>query len=238
MDASHLNYRYYVICSIILAFWITVQIDQAGAITVKASVLIVPILCKDHIDHFDHMFFATRNNERLRGTNQNDLMVGFENTIILGKNGDDCLVGGNGDNVIKGGHNNDVILGGTGTNIIFVGNGNNMIVGGPANDVIFFGEGNNIIDGGGGQNFCIGNIDNSIIVNCTIISEHGDGHNADDKHIKQEAEDSILGFISGNNLPNPVPLWMKKDLAWWESNSISNKDITSSLQYFFDNQHD
>ncbi len=244
LDAFHLNYRYYLICSIILAVFVTVQIDQATAATVKvkATVLIIPTLCKDHIDHFDHMFFATRNNERLKGTDQNDLMVGFENTLIFGKDGNDCLVGGHGDNAIIGGHDNDVILGSSGTDIIFVGNGNNVIVGGPTNDVIFFGKGNNIIDGGLGQNYCIGQINNSVIVNCTVVSQHE--HHNGDRHAKDEVGNIILDFISGNNSTssgdkklNNTPSWVKKDLSWWTNDSISNEDLTSLLQYFFANEH-
>ncbi|SMH71318.1 exported protein of unknown function [Candidatus Nitrosotalea okcheonensis] len=235
-----LNHRNYFICSIILLALIIVQIDQAAAVTVKSTVLIIPTLCKGHIDHLDHMFFATRNDEKLKGTDQNDLMVGFENTLIFGKGGDDCLVGGHGNNALMGGHDNNVILGGSGINIIFVGNGNNVIVGGPTNDVIFFGKGNNIIDGGTGQNYCIGKINHSIIVNCTVVSQH---EHHDEKPSKDDIKNIILNFISGNNLPNSdgkpnnIPSWIKKDLSWWENDSISNDDLTSLLHYFFDNQH-
>lgn len=236
MVSCGLNYKVFL-ASLIIIFLFTLQIGEASAVTIQASVLIVPTLCKQHIDHFDHLFFADRDYEILVGTDANDLMVGLDNTSIFGKDGDDCLVGGHGNNIITGGQGNDVILGGSGTNIILVGNGNNMIVGGPGNDIIFFGRGNNVIDGGAGKNYCIGSVNNSVIVNCSVISDdmHGNDKNGKDR---PGAKNILSDFILDQKFPGPhgknrqIPPWMNNDLSWWAGGKISGDDLASVVKYY------
>jgi len=181
-----LNQKFFLgICMVIIISLTMFQISVFGlpvtgkmaTVTGKVTIILpIPPLCKANISHIDHFFPGTKDNERLFGTNQNDLIIGFKNTSIQGKAGDDCLVGGDGKNRIHGGPGNDVIIGGSGPNIIFTGNGNNIIMGGTSNDTIFFGKGHNIIDGGSGKNYCIGNPSNSIIINCNVISHSYSKH--------------------------------------------------------------
>ena len=206
------------------------QINQVFAATAKGQVTIVGTtdICKDHISHFDHTITGTRDYQKLSGTNQNDLIIGFKNTWMDGKNGDDCLKGGNGENVIIGGNGNDVILGGTGSNVIFTGNGNNIVKGGAANDIIFFGNGHNTIDGGHGKNYCIGNPKNSIVVNCILVSH-------DNKLVIHDARIILSDKLtSDENDHHITPSWTKKTLDWWEHDEISDNDLISGLRYLLD----
>ena len=200
---------------------------SASNANAKGQVIILPVtdICKTYISHFDHIITGTKDYQRLVGTNQNDLIIGFKNTWIDGENGDDCLKGGNGKNVIKGENGNDVILGGTGDNLIFTGKGNNIVKGGPANDIIFFGNGHNTIDGGPGKNYCVGNPKNSIITNCIVISHHEDRHFT---HESREILEDILGHV---DVDRHIPSWTKKNLDWWENGKISDDDLASGMKY-------
>ena len=217
-----------IIFIIILASAI-IQVNHiyATSANVKGQVTILPVadICKTYISHFDHTIIGTKDYQRLIGTNQNDLIIGFKNTWIDGENGDDCLKGGNGKNVIKGENGNDVILGGTGDNLIFTGKGNNIVKGGPANDIIFFGNGHNTIDGGPGKNYCVGNPKNSIITNCIVISHHEDRHFT---HDSREILEDILGHV---DVDRHIPSWTKKNLDWWENGKISDDDLASGMKY-------
>lgn len=53
------------------------------------------------------------------GSNANELMLGapFDQTID-GKNGDDCIVGGGGNDSLYGGNGNDVLVGGPGSDML------------------------------------------------------------------------------------------------------------------------
>jgi hypothetical protein len=206
--------------------------DKMTTVTGKVTIALpIPSLCKANISHFDNFFLGTKNNQRLVGTNQNDLIIGFKNTLIYGKAGDDCLVGGNGNNLIEGGPGNDVIIGGSGLNIIFTGNGNNIVKGGPSNDIIFFGHGHNIIDGGTGKNYCIGNRSNSIIINCLVISHsHGEHGSHDNDKIIDILSD--IEFSEGKR--HGLPSWMKTDLDWWNAGKTSDDELSSEIHYLYD----
>src|SRR6267143_2204078 len=206
--------------------------DKTATVTGKVVIVPpIPPLCNANISHFDHFFFGTKNNQRLDGTNQNDLIIGFKNTKIDGKAGDDCLVGGNGNNHVEGGPGNDVIMGGSGLNIIFTGNGNNIVKGGPSNDIIFFGNGHNTIDGGSGINYCIGNSSKSIIINCIVISHSHGEHGSHDN-------DKIIGLLSelefSDIKKHGLPSWMKTDLDWWNAGKTSDDNLRSEIHYLSD----
>lgn len=131
--------------------------------------------------------FGSSRNDRLYGTNGNDLIFGFGgNDHIYGSNGDDCLVGGEGNDFIDGSNGNDVILGENGNDRFFGSNGDDLIKagrgndkldgsngndrlfgeegddyldGGNNNDQLFGGDGNDTLSGGNGNDILIGNSD-------------------------------------------------------------------------------
>jgi Ca2+-binding RTX toxin-like protein len=198
--------------------------------TIKSSVIIIstPPLCSTNISHFDNFIQGTKNNQMLVGTNKNDMITGFENSLIFGKAGNDCLVGGDGNNLLEGGPGNDVIIGGTGINVIFTGNGDNIVKGGSSDDLIFFGHGHNIIDGGSGKNYCIGNSSHSVITNCIVLSHSNGEHGShDDDKIKEIL--SNVGFFQGKK--HDIPSWMKTNLTWWNAGKISDDDLASEVLY-------
>ena len=58
-----------------------------------------------------------KDDEKLKGTKQNDYIIGNKGSDkIKGGKGDDLLLGGPGDDVIKGGKGADIIAGGSGIN--------------------------------------------------------------------------------------------------------------------------
>ncbi len=228
------NFNLLLVIVLIVSFSFLMTHQALGA-NAKGRVVIIPFLCKQHINHFDFILFGNKNGQTLVGTNGNDLIVGFENTKIFGKEGNDCLVGGNGNNVIVDGDDNDIVIGGTGQNIIFAGNGNDRIVGGPSNDIIFLGKGTSIIDGGTGTNYCIGKVGKNIIVNCIIIN------NSNTKENLNKFRDLLLDSISelhsnsdDDHTKHETPSWIKNDLMWWEDKQISDNDLLSALHYKFD----
>lgn len=70
--------------------------------------------------------------ERLRGTNEDD--------VIIGNGGDDRLFGRDGDDALSGGSGNDRLFGGDGDDLLTGGSGNDLLVGGAGADTFVFGS--------------------------------------------------------------------------------------------------
>lgn len=69
---------------------------------------------------------------KLKGTNQNDLILGSADPDTLsGISGDDCIVGGGGNDVLDGSSGNDILLGGA---------GDDTLDGGPQSDECYGGS--------------------------------------------------------------------------------------------------
>lgn len=100
-------------------------------------------------------------NDRLRGSNDSEVMLGFEGDDELqGKGGDDWLYGGPGNDLLAGGPGDDALWGEAGDDSLFGDGGRDRLHGGPGNDQIFGGddddwigasEGSDRIDGGAGH---------------------------------------------------------------------------------------
>ncbi|CNE87472.1 putative hemolysin [Yersinia bercovieri] len=103
-----------------------------------------------------------------------------KNTIILGENYRNQILGGSQDDIINTYDGNDSINSGAGDDIISAGGGNDYITGGAGNDTIHGGQGDDTIDGDEG--------------NDTIHGEQGD-----DTIYGGEGNDTIHGG-QGNNV--------------------------------------
>ncbi len=101
--------------------------------------------------------------DTIRGTNEDDTLVGSTVTeLIQSYSGDDSIVGGGGPDTIEGGDGNDTIWGGMDDDSIGGGQGDNFIYGGndprvdrlvdDGDDVIRGGDGKDVVYAGGGNN--------------------------------------------------------------------------------------
>ena len=136
---------------------------------------------------------GTPGNDKIQGTNGNDLIRGFEgNDKINGKKGNDCIIGGPGNDNIQGNSGDDTISGGEGNDKINGNKGNDIITGDEGRDTIHGGNGNDIIDGGADVDRCYGGGGNDQINNCEIskkMGEEDDGDETDDHSNNDHSKD-------------------------------------------------
>jgi Ca2+-binding RTX toxin-like protein len=145
--------------------------------------------------------FGTSGNDRLRGTNKNDLIISLEgNDTVDSGNGNDCIIDLSGTGTLDGGNGNDVIVGGIGATVIDGGNGNDTIRAGGGNDKISGGNdndeilgegGNDSIDAGNGNDTVLGGEDND-----TLLGGNGNdqlnGENGSDKADGELGKDTCM----------------------------------------------
>ena len=87
----------------------------------------------------------TRGNDIIRGSRDNDRLIGNDgNDVIYGNRGDDSLFGGNGDDVLKGGLGRDNLYGGEGNDTYVFANIRESKPGYLADSVFFFEKGDPI----------------------------------------------------------------------------------------------
>ena len=112
------------------------------------------------------LFRGDANNNFLRGTSEDDRIVGFEgNDTLIGGSGDDALFGRTQNDVIRDNSGNDFIKGGAGADTIINGTGDDQIDGGAGNDTIIDGSGNDLILGSAGSDKFIFDFDRDGDVN-------------------------------------------------------------------------
>ncbi len=95
--------------------------------------------------NLDNEILGSKNNDTLKGTNNNDL--------IKGRKGDDSLDGGEGNDCLKAGKGNDTLDGGYGNDILKGGKGDDTLDGGYGNDILKAGKGDDTLDGGYGHDY-------------------------------------------------------------------------------------
>ena len=111
----------------------------------------IPSEC-DGINFEGNPIFGTDGNDRIRGTNGNDLVFALEgNDVVNSSNGDDCVVGGAGNDIINNSNGNDIMLGEEGNDRLNGSNGRDIILGGDGRDIIKASNGNDVIEGGSGN---------------------------------------------------------------------------------------
>lgn len=124
----------------------------------------------------------------ISGTSGNDLIL-LSNTgnHVQGKDGNDCIIGGDSKDVISGGlgddqiyagAGNDHVTGRAGSDSIFGGMGNDVLSGGTGNDSVYGDDGDDTVlgredddslSGGAGHDYCNGETGNDIAdVSCEI----------------------------------------------------------------------
>jgi large repetitive protein len=85
---------------------------------------------------------GTRRNETLRGTSEDDLLIGGGgNDRLFGRAGNDTLIGGPGRDRLEGQTGNDRLTGGGGRDTLIGGRGRDVLTGGGGNDTLTGGDG-------------------------------------------------------------------------------------------------
>lgn len=109
---------------------------------------------------FDNVILGTPNSDkadRLNGTNQRDMIIGYGgDDIIDAGSGDDCVAGNAGNDQVGLGAGNDVGDGGTGNDNVGAGPGNDIVHGGDGIDEIAGGAGDDLVYGEGGNDTLTG----------------------------------------------------------------------------------
>ncbi|HMQ91706.1 MAG TPA: calcium-binding protein [Amaricoccus sp.] len=96
--------------------------------------------------------YALSGADRITGSKQSDILLGFDgNDLISGKGGDDLVLGGEGDDLLNGNIGNDTIRGDEGRDRLFGGTGFDRLNGGEDNDRIFGEDGDDELAGGAGN---------------------------------------------------------------------------------------
>ncbi len=128
--------------------------------------------------------FGTDNNDNLRGTNKNDLIIAFDgNDKVDASNGDDCIITGAGKDNIDASNGDDIILAGSGNDEVDASNGDDFIFGEEGNDTINGSNGiDNIFGGEGGD-----------VLNGKNGDDNIEGGNGNDKLIGGSGNDTLLG---------------------------------------------
>lgn len=115
-----------------------------------------------HHSHHSHPFnkkfvFGTFHDDKLNGTNRNDIIFGFSgDDDILAWGGNDTVFAGRGDDHVDGGAGNDDLYGEEGDDLLKGDAGNDDVDGGHGNDGIAGGTGNDDLEGGRGRDFIVG----------------------------------------------------------------------------------
>ncbi|MEM6716411.1 MAG: endonuclease/exonuclease/phosphatase family protein, partial [Cyanobacteria bacterium P01_C01_bin.147] len=122
---------------------------------------------------------GTRNDDDIRGTNENDVIAGNNgDDDIRGRGGNDTIEGGRGGDNIRGGAGDDIlaadrvdrfqdfdgdiseIRGGSGNDTIFGGSKNDLLIGGGDNDVLFGKSGDDTLRANSGNDLLNGGVGN------------------------------------------------------------------------------
>jgi Ca2+-binding RTX toxin-like protein len=108
---------------------------------------------------YQKIIYGTSGNDRLYGTNKNDLIIGFEgDDWIQASNGNDCLVGGPGNDWLYGSNGNDILDGGPGNDWLYGGNDSDHLFGGDGDDILKGGNANDLLEGENGKDMADGGL--------------------------------------------------------------------------------
>ena len=123
----------------------------------------VPTACES-MKFSGQPIFGTAGNDKIKGTNKNDLIFTFEgDDTVDASNGNDCVIGGpgndkinvsNGNDFAFGEEGNDNLDGSNGKDYLDGGAGNDTIKGSNDNDKLFGGDGTDSTTGGNGRDTC------------------------------------------------------------------------------------
>ncbi|MGH2662203.1 MAG: hypothetical protein ACRDH8_05245 [Actinomycetota bacterium] len=105
-----------------------------------------------------HHILGTNGKDKLRGTNEGEVLCGFGGKDrIKSKGGGDVALGGGGKDKVTGDKGKDLVEG---------ENGNDKLKGGPAKDKLKGGKGRDVLNGGSGKDKCIGGPKKDVLKKC------------------------------------------------------------------------
>jgi Ca2+-binding RTX toxin-like protein len=139
-----------------------VLVNLNGAISSfnKDKVTLIDLIGGDSADflHVDDTVTRFTIRVRLIGKGGDDTLVGGrEKDEIWGDDGNDTIVTGNGDDTIVAGNGDDTVTAGNNLKLIFGGAGNDVITTGNGRGYVFGGDGNDTISTNGDQYELLGN---------------------------------------------------------------------------------
>ena len=168
---------------------------------------------------FDIVDITLQEFERIRGSDNSDIINGMNySEIIAGNNGDDTIAGGQGNDILEGGRGGDIISGGAGDDtlaadridsfedfdgsqselrgdngddIIYGGSKDDSIDGGNDDDLLFGNSGNDLIRGGNGLDLLQGGVGND-----TLRGQGG----IDVVNYSDLTFDGVFGSVAGVNV--------------------------------------
>lgn len=96
----------------------------------------------DDRDFFPRFFPGTRSDDRYRGADGPDVIIGLRGADRLsGQGGDDWLDGGRSADVLRAGSGEDFLIGGSGGDVLRGDNGRDYLFGGAGDDILYGGRG-------------------------------------------------------------------------------------------------
>ena len=112
---------------------------------------------------------GTPGDDRIRGTNGDDVIVaGRGDDRINGRGGDDLICGRSGDDRIRGGGGDDRVRGWRGEDSVKGGPGDDRLLGGLHDDTLRGNGGDDLLDGGAAQDDCDGGSGANTLVRCEV----------------------------------------------------------------------
>ncbi len=115
--------------------------------------------------------FGNASDNQIVGSDDNELIQGFNgNDILSGSGGRDLIVGDNGDDALQGGAGLDLLIGGSGNDSLGGGSEDDDLVGGSGNDSIVGAGGSDFLIGMDGDNLLDGGADNDLLIGLTPAS--------------------------------------------------------------------
>ncbi|MEM9272050.1 MAG: FG-GAP-like repeat-containing protein [Cyanobacteria bacterium P01_F01_bin.143] len=140
----------------------------------------------------------SRNDTRIRLTQNFDITGGAGNNILSGGENKDTLRGEDGNDFIDGGGGGDSIDGGGGDDLLDGGEGNDILEGGGGTDTLRGGEGNDTLNGGNGPDELFGGDGDDSLVGSSGRSTI-EGGNGDDT-LRGGNDRDILNGGDGNDV--------------------------------------
>ena len=155
----------------------------------------IPPECKMTLDIF-RVMYGTEKNDRINGTQGNDLIISLEgNDRVTGNGGEDCIVGGLGTDTLEGGPNDDVLFGNDGNDILKGGANDDTVFGGFGNDNLYGEHGDDTLNGQEGADNIWGG-DHDDIISGGDGNDIARGENGNDTLSGNLGDDTLMG---GNN---------------------------------------
>ena len=112
---------------------------------------------------------GTPGDDRIRGTNGDDVIVaGRGDDRINGRGGDDLICGRSGDDRIRGGGGDDRVRGWRGEDSVKGGPGDDRLLGGLHDDTLRGNGGDDLLDGGAAEDDCDGGAGANTLVRCEV----------------------------------------------------------------------